>query len=198
MSEEEFREVEDEERKQWTDKKKLEWMLEETEDEHGKSFGMDQPESQKQESDVISAKMLRDLAQAGHLPEVLKALGLSENEITEIVLRHAKIPANVVTNITLMDAMGQVTEASSRRLYENNEIDLPQHMRNVAASEFAKFHTKSVLNSLSAVDGHRFEGLTKNIMSGKLAHENLQADAEKKKVGRIAKLRAWASGDRDV
>jgi hypothetical protein len=190
--------VEAEERKQWSDKKKLEWMLEEVEEEHGKSFGMDQAEAPKQESDVISAKMLRDLAQAGHLPEILRNLGLTENEISGILLRHGKLLANIVTNISLMQSMGEQAEAANKILYENNEIDLPQYMRNKSAIDFAKVHTRAVVNALSAVDGHRFEGLMKNIMSGKLAHENLQSEAEKKKGTRIARLKAWASGDRDI
>jgi hypothetical protein len=197
MSEEIDIEEEKEKMKGWSERDVLEWLLEEREEDPSKAFGME-PEGQKQESDIISAKMLRDLAQAGHLPEVLRMLGLTENEITEITIRHGKIPANVVTNIGLMDAMGQQTEAANRKLYENNEIDLAQYIRNQSASDFAKIHTKSVVNALSAVDGHRFEGLQKNIMSGKMAHETLQSDAEKKKMGRVAKLKAWMSGDRDV
>ena len=190
--------VEAEERKQWSDKKKLEWMLEESEDEHQKSFGMDQPEATKQESDVISAKMLRDLAQAGHLPEILRNLGLTENEISGILLRHGKLLANIVTNISLMQSMGEQAEAANKILYENNEIDLPQYMRNKSAIDFAKVHTRAVVNALSAVDAHRFEGLMKNIMSSKQAHEAMSSEAEKKKGSRIAKLKAWASGDRDI
>ena len=64
-----------------------------------------------------------------------------------------------------------------------------EEARDRAALEFAKIHENDVTwhCMLCAPSSGRL-----------LTYENLQSEAEKKKGSRIAKLKAWASGDRDI
>jgi hypothetical protein len=163
------------------------------------SFNQPQ-EAQKQESDVISAKAQHQGLRIGHAPETLQETefpGLTENDKMGITIRHSDVPANVVPNIAMIDQMGLQTEVSNRILYEQSEIDLPQYYRNLAAEYFAKNSLKSVVNTLSAVEGKRQGSLERNLMSGKMAHETFQAEAKEKKQGRLSRLRAYLNNEKE-
>jgi hypothetical protein len=160
-----------------------------------------QQEGQKQESDVISAKAMHQGLRIGHAPETLQESefpGITKNDKADIRLRHGKIPANVVTNISLIALMGKQVEESNKILYEQNEIDLPQYLRNVAASQFAKNTESTVVNALSAVEGERQTSLEHNLMSGKMAHEAFSAEAREKKQGRLSRLRNYLEGNKEA
>ncbi len=163
------------------------------------SYGAPQ-EAQKQESDVISARAMHQGLRIGHAPETLQETefpGLTENDKTEITVRHSDLPANVISNIALIDGMGRQVEETNRVLYENNEIDLAQYFRNHAAERFAKNHLKAVVNALSATEGKRQCSLERNLMSGKQAHEAFQAEAKDKKQGRLSRLRAYLNNEKE-
>ncbi len=163
------------------------------------SYGAPQ-EAQKQESDVISARAMHQGLRIGHAPETLQETefpGLTENDKTEITVRHSDLPANVISNIALIDGMGRQVEETNRVLYENNEIDLAQYFRNHAAERFAKNHLKAVVNALSATEGKRQGSLERNLMSGKQAHEAFQAEAKDKKQGRLSRLRAYLNNEKE-
>ncbi len=164
------------------------------------SYGAPTQEAQKQESDVISARAMHQGLRIGHAPETLQDSefpGLTENDKTEITVRHSDLPANVVSNIALIDGMGRQVEETNRVLYENNEIDLAQYYRNHAAERFAKNHLKAVVNALSATEGKRQGSLERNLMSGKQAHEAFTAEAKDKKQGRLSRLRAYLNNEKE-
>ncbi|SRR5713101_8146903 len=164
------------------------------------SYGAPTQEATKQESDVISARAMHQGLRIGHAPETLQDSefpGITENDKTEITIRHSDLPANVIPNIALMDLMGRQVEETNRILYENNEIDLPQYLRNLAAERFAKNATKAVINALSATEGKRQASLERNLMSGKQAHEAFQAEAKDKKQGRLSRLRAYLNNEKE-
>lgn len=159
-----------------------------------------QQDSNKQESDVISAKAQHQGLRIGHAPETLRDTdfpGISENDRADIRLRHGKIPGNVVSNIALIAMMGKKVEHTNRILYESNEIDLPQYWRNMDAEIFAKAAEGTVVNALSAIEGERQSSLEKNLMSGKLAHEQFTAEAKDKREGRLSRLRRAVAGEKD-
>ena len=164
------------------------------------SYGAPTQEATKQESDVISARAMHQGLRIGHAPETLQDSefpGLTENDKTEITIRQSDIPATVISNVALINLMGRQVEESNRILYEKNEIDEAQYWRNVAAERFGKNALKSVVNSLSAVEGKRQASLERNLMSGKQAHEAFQAEAKDKKQGRLSRLRAYLNNEKE-
>jgi hypothetical protein len=143
------------------------------------------------ESDVISAKAFEKGMKFGHAPEVLtqeETPGITENDKARIILRHGNTPQNVMSNMIMLQSYGNIVEAENNLLYDNNEIDQQQFLRNVAAEAFCK---------LTAGSGGRFEGLKTNIASGKQAHEEIRSEANQKREGRLSRLKRWAEGEKN-
>src|SRR5438094_237454 len=137
-----------EELKKLSAKDKLRLLLDEGEEEQPtrQAFGA-VDDSQKQESDVISAKAQHQGLRIGHAPETLSPKefeGLTENDKMDITIRHSDLPTPVVSNVALIEMMGIQTEDTNRVLYEKNEIDEAQYWRNRSATVFAKSGLRSV------------------------------------------------------
>ncbi len=91
------------------------------------------------ESDVISAKAFEKGMKFGHAPEIInpdEAPGISENDKARIILRHGNTPESVMSNMIMLQSYGNVVEAENDLLYDNNEIDQQQYLRNKAAEAF--------------------------------------------------------------
>lgn len=159
------------------------------------------PEAQTKsggESDVITAATLKLGFKAGHVPETItqeEAPGITEHDRNAILIRHGKISEAVQSNMIMLSSYGPTVEQENNVLYDNNEIDQSQFLKNKIAEIFSKEVASKAVDVMSAVEGHRFEGLQRNISSGKLAHEELEAEAEKKRQGRLSRFRRFIAGE---
>ncbi len=153
---------------------------------------------QRPESDVISAKAFEKGMKFGHAPEVLtqeETPGITENDKARIILRHGNTPENVMSNMIMLQSYGTVVEAENDLLYDNSEIDQQQFLRNKAAESFCKLTAASAIDTMTSVEGGRFEGLKTNIASGKQAHESIQQAANAKREGRFSRLKRFVQGE---
>src|SRR2546430_15900070 len=164
------------------------------------SVAENQPKNGSGESDVITAATLKLGFKAGHAPETItkeEAPDITEHDKFSILTRHSKIDPAVQSNMIMLTAYGPVVEEENNVLYDNDEIDKAQFLKNKIAEIFVKEHASKAVDVMSAVEVHRFEGLQRNIASGKMAHEDLEAKAEQKRQGRFSRFKRFMKGEGD-
>jgi len=161
---------------------------------------MPQGGKQGEESDQVTAKALKVLSQIGHAPETLNeddVPGITERDKFQITVRHGKVSAAIVSQVAQLVSLAPTIEQHSNIMYEEGSIDKKLFYRNTLAKRFCQEMASSIVNVLEAEDAHRFEGLQRNVASGKMAHADLENAAEDKRAGRLARLMRFRRGESD-